>query len=453
MGSRTFGITANLYTVRSGAELGRGRSRRSDDARRVDGGGRRRVRRRESAARAAQRGLRRQPVLARSRGCSGIRCTSRWRRCPSWRTTRGRASASRRRSSRRSSTELRDATMIDYGRVMALRAPLLSSLHRTFAARERVGVSSRGRAYTQFVAREDPQLTQFATFMAIAEREGPDARQLAGAAARCERRRRSPRCARELAERVDFHRWLQFELDRQLGCVATDATRAGLALGVYQDLAVGSAPSGSDVWANPRSVRARRDGGRAARHVLGRGAELGTAGDRSARAARDQVRLLGAAAPRGLPACGRAATRSRARIVPDVLGADRRAGARGDVHEVVRATTCSASSRSRACVTDRSSSARISAPCRRRCRRCWRSGACSARRSLVFERDFHSGRFRPADQYPRLALATVDTHDLPPMVGWLEQRDIILRSEVGDLTDPEQQRGDARACARATAGR
>ena len=60
---------------------------------------------------------------------------------------------------------------------------------------------------------------------------------------------------------------------------------------------------------------------------------------------------------------------------------------------------------------------------------------------VVFERGFHTGRFRPAREYPRLALATVNTHDLPPLVGWLEQRDIILRSEVGDLTDPEQQRG------------
>jgi 4-alpha-glucanotransferase len=60
---------------------------------------------------------------------------------------------------------------------------------------------------------------------------------------------------------------------------------------------------------------------------------------------------------------------------------------------------------------------------------------------VVFERDFHSGRFRRADDYPRLALATVNTHDLPPLVGWLEQRDIILRSELGDLSDPEQQRG------------
>jgi 4-alpha-glucanotransferase len=65
---------------------------------------------------------------------------------------------------------------------------------------------------------------------------------------------------------------------------------------------------------------------------------------------------------------------------------------------------------------------------------------------VVFERDFHTGRFRAARDYPRLALATVNTHDLPPLVGWLEQRDLMLRSEVGDLTDPEQQRGmrDAR---------
>ena len=79
----------------------------------------------------------------------------------------------------------------------------------------------------------------------------------------------------------------------------------------------------------PRAVRPRRDGRRAARHVLRGGAELGTAGDQSARAARDGLRLLGAAAARRVPARRRAAARPRARAVPDVLGADRRAGARG----------------------------------------------------------------------------------------------------------------------------
>jgi 4-alpha-glucanotransferase len=56
----------------------------------------------------------------------------------------------------------------------------------------------------------------------------------------------------------------------------------------------------------------------------------------------------------------------------------------------------------------------------------------------VFERDFFTGRFCRAAEYPRMALATVNTHDLPPLVGWMEGRDIMLRAELGDLADPAQ---------------
>jgi 4-alpha-glucanotransferase len=42
-------------------------------------------------------------------------------------------------------------------------------------------------------------------------------------------------------------------------------------------------------------------------------------------------------------------------------------------------------------------------------------------------------------EYRRMALATVNTHDLPPLIGWMEGRDIMLRSELGDLSDPVQQ--------------
>jgi 4-alpha-glucanotransferase len=56
----------------------------------------------------------------------------------------------------------------------------------------------------------------------------------------------------------------------------------------------------------------------------------------------------------------------------------------------------------------------------------------------VFERDFATGQFRRPWEYPRMALATVNTHDLPPLIGWMEGRDITLRSELGDLRDPAQ---------------
>jgi 4-alpha-glucanotransferase len=335
--------------------------------------------------------------------------------------------------------ELRDAKMVDYGRVMALRAPVLASLHRTFAARERVGVSSRGRAYTQYVAREDPQLTQYATFMAIAEREGPDARnwpealQDANGAAVAALRT-------ELAERVDYHRWLQFELDRQLGCVASDAQRAGLALGVYQDLAVGSAPSGSDVWANPGLFVPGATVGAPPDMYSDEGQNWGlpaidphvlreTGYDYWVRLLRAGFRHAGALR------LDHALGLFRMFWVP--LGAPAREGTfmKSFTHDLFGILALESVRHGSLVVGEDLGTVPPEVP------QVLAKWGVLGSKVLVFERDFHSGRFRPADQYPRLALATVDTHDLPPMVGWLEQRDIILRSEVGDLIDPEQQRG------------
>jgi len=53
----------------------------------------------------------------------------------------------------------------------------------------------------------------------------------------------------ELADRVDFHTWLQWQLDEQLAGVAADAAAAGMAVGVIGDLAVGVHPGGADSWA------------------------------------------------------------------------------------------------------------------------------------------------------------------------------------------------------------
>jgi 4-alpha-glucanotransferase len=335
--------------------------------------------------------------------------------------------------------ELRKASMLDYGRVTALRAPILDSLYRTFASHERDAGTARGRAYAKFVAREDPQLTQFATFMAIAEREGPDARQWPeplrdanGAAVATLRT--------ELADRVDFHRWLQFEMDRQMGCVASDATRAGLTLGVYQDLAVGSAPSGSDVWANPGLFVPDATVGAPPDMYSDEGQNWGlpainphvlreTGYDYWVRLLRAGFRHSGALrldhalglfrmfwVPVGAPAREGTFVKSYANDLFGILALESvRHGALvvGEDLGTVPPEVPKVLQR-------------------------W--GVLGSK-VVVFEREFHTGRFRAAPEYPRLALATVNTHDLPPLVGWLEQRDIILRSEVGDLTDPEQQRG------------
>lgn len=151
----------------------------------------------------------------------------------------------------------------DRGRIEDLAAPLrarnrtLDPLDRDgvwaakLAALELVRRIPRGRErqarYDAFRAREGRALMDFATWCALAEEYGPDF-------SRWPVDLRDPRAdaVREagarLADRVEFHRWLQWLMDEQLADVQRTAREAGMPIGVAHDLAVGVNPAGADAW-------------------------------------------------------------------------------------------------------------------------------------------------------------------------------------------------------------
>jgi len=51
-----------------------------------------------------------------------------------------------------------------------------------------------------------------------------------------------------LAERIDFHRWLQWLCDEQLAAAQDAARNAGMGIGIVHDLAVGVCRDGADAW-------------------------------------------------------------------------------------------------------------------------------------------------------------------------------------------------------------
>jgi 4-alpha-glucanotransferase len=151
----------------------------------------------------------------------------------------------------------REGERVDYELVMAIKRPFLEILHREFLTTH-LGVNDRrGQAFADYLHREGETLNDFATFCALEEvlsadvgtqlfdwRQWPEQyRDVRGPAVQAFRE--------EHAERVDFHRWLQFELDRQLAEVAEAARHAKMPIGLYQDLAIGSSPTGSEPWAMP----------------------------------------------------------------------------------------------------------------------------------------------------------------------------------------------------------
>jgi 4-alpha-glucanotransferase len=100
------------------------------------------------------------------------------------------------------------------------------------------------RAYRQ---REGVGLEDFATWCALVEVHGTDWTAWPEAV----RHPRSAEVAQFRAEHeaaVDFHRWLQWVLDEQLGTAQRSALDAGMGLGIMHDLAVGVHPVGADSW-------------------------------------------------------------------------------------------------------------------------------------------------------------------------------------------------------------
>ena len=120
-----------------------------------------------------------------------------------------------------------------------------SALESVYRVKRSAG---RELAYTAYRQREGQSLDDFATWCALAEQYGNDWHQWpedlqhpAGPAV--------ADFAAEHAKTVDFHRWLQWQLDDQLTAAQATAVQAGMELGVMHDLAVGVDPNGADAWA------------------------------------------------------------------------------------------------------------------------------------------------------------------------------------------------------------
>jgi 4-alpha-glucanotransferase len=108
--------------------------------------------------------------------------------------------------------------------------------------------AGRALAYEAYCDREGIALDDFATWCALAEKFGADWHQWPEPV-------RHPdgdgvaEFVTKYQTAVDFHRWMQWQLDEQLTAAQSQALSAGMSLGIVHDLAVGVHPNGADSWA------------------------------------------------------------------------------------------------------------------------------------------------------------------------------------------------------------
>jgi 4-alpha-glucanotransferase len=111
---------------------------------------------------------------------------------------------------------------------------------------------SRKRAYEAFRADRGRELERWATWCALAEDHGADCRTWPAELADPRRAADVVAADRKLREKAEFHAWLQWHADEQLAAAQQVAKAAGMAHGIIHDLAVGSHPGGADAWAYRR---------------------------------------------------------------------------------------------------------------------------------------------------------------------------------------------------------
>ena len=144
---------------------------------------------------------------------------------------------------------LRDRRQVEYIAVSALKTAILRARFEAFRAAADSGNGAFWQQFVSFVDRAGPPLERFCTFRAIDAFHGgtdwhgwPDG--LANPA--------SPAVqafAAQHQDRIAFEAFRQWLAERQLAAASARALAAGMPLGLYRDLAVGCAPDGAEAWA------------------------------------------------------------------------------------------------------------------------------------------------------------------------------------------------------------
>ncbi|WP_042444212.1 malto-oligosyltrehalose trehalohydrolase [Azospirillum sp. B510] len=155
---------------------------------------------------------------------------------------------------RRALETARSATHVDYAAVSRLKLPILE---RLFAVFQRSAKPERRAAFDAFWAEGGVGLERFATFQALREhfaREGKADWHRWPAEYRDATAPAVVQFAGRHADRVAWFAWLQWLADDQLRLAAERAAELGMAIGFYRDLAVGADAGGAETWMTPQAV-------------------------------------------------------------------------------------------------------------------------------------------------------------------------------------------------------
>jgi 4-alpha-glucanotransferase len=332
---------------------------------------------------------------------------------------------------------LRAAEFVEYERVYRLKVGFLKLLFRAFL-KEWTGDTPRARALREYIEREGDLLDRFAIHSALDEAIHKQCPDVWNWPAWPERYRdpdsaATQQFARKHWRSVLFHKYVQWQLDLQLAAAQQEAQQRGLSIGLYHDLALATDRFGADLWAHRSFFVSGSRVGSPPDGFSPKGQDWAFPPPNSERHYQDGYHLFAESIRKNLRHGGALRIDHVMRFfrlfwIPDGMEALEGTYVRERTEDFVRILALE-SVRNQVLIVGEDLGT-VPDQVREALNR---SGILSYR-LLYFEQE-GNGRMRRPDEYPRDALVSATTHDLPTLAGFWLGRDIEARRNAGLLPD------------------
>ena len=340
--------------------------------------------------------------------------------------------------------QLRATHNVDYPGVADAKLPLLRELHEHFRREHVARGTPRAAAFRAYVDERGEPLQLHALHDAIYDHLASKDRGRYWGWPVWPEELRDPRhpgakaFAEAHAESVEFHMWLQWIAEAQLASVQRAARDLGMPIGLYGDYAVGVNPSGSETWSDQALYRMGAGVGAPPDALALKGQDWGIPPQDPnvlVAEAYSPFRSLIAANMRhfGALRLDHVMALFRQWWVPVGLGATDGGYVHYPLDDLM--SVLALESERHSCLVVGEDLGTVPPEMSH----AMNERAVYSYRVLLFEKHA-DGSFRRPDEYPRRAIATVTTHDLPTLGGYWSANDIELRTRLALYPGEEARR-------------
>lgn len=358
------------------------------------------------------------------------------------------------RKYRQERENLNKEALIAYERIAFIKETILRKAFDIFHEKHYSRTTNRGKAFRNYLSVEGDALIHFATYMAVFDH-------FSGKGARGKVRRKGDRqlCCYSWQEwpeqfrdpssqaieafrkehkiEILFYQYIQWMIDGQLKDIAEDAEKHGMHIGLYHDLAVGSAGSGSDAWSYQNVIAGGTNVGAPPDDFSPDGQKWGFPPMLPEQLRETGFELFIQTIRRTMQSGGavridHALGLFRLFWIPEGLTPKDGAYVSYPAEDFLRIIALE-SVRNHTVVI-----AEDLGTIGENMREALQKFQMLSYRLFYFERNYPDPSFLAPGKYPSMALCAVTTHDLPTLTGYWSARDIELKKQAGKYRDEAQ---------------